>query len=251
MFLIIIIRSGLLFPGHQARNTRVKKRGVISSTWLEKYKPELPDDSHHSNVCSDNLVGNEPESDSFDINEHNFAENGLNDGNNTMSTAGSCESSCLSIEEPGYGMESCQNSSITVERNETMKSPEVNAVINIQDGNEETSVTRKDVMPLKSKRREQNKNHEYLNDNLLPKVTDTCQALKMRCTGVSDSVTITKSTIISNELIGGTDAMDCPQEIVSNKRKAEGRSTELEKPSKKFRTDGENEEELMCDVSQV
>ena len=232
----------------------MKKRGVISSTWLEKYKPELPDDAHHNNVCSDNLVENELESNNFVTNDHNSTEEGLNDGNNTMSTAGSCESSCLSVEEPGYyGMESCQISSIAVERNETMKSPEVNSMTNIQEGNEKTSVKKKDVVPSKSKRREQNKNldNEYLNDDLHPKVTDSCQSLKMRCTVVSDSVTITKPISISNEIVEGTDSMDFPQEIASNKRKAEGRSAEFEKPSKKFKTESENEEEMMCDVSKV
>ena len=241
LFLIIIIRSGLLFPSHQARNIRVKKRGVVSSTWLEKYKPVLPDDLHHSNVCSDSLVGNEPESDNFVTNGLNSTEKGLNDENNTIRTAGACENSCLLVQEPGYAMESCQNSSITVERDETMKSPKVNSMTNIQGGNGETSVNRKGLVPLKTKQREQNKNLDYLNDDLHPKATDSCAASKMRCTGVSESVTSTKTI----------DSMDFPHEIVRNKRKAEGRTTELEKPSKKFKTESENEEEVMCDANKV
>ncbi|KAJ7385001.1 hypothetical protein OS493_018690 [Desmophyllum pertusum] len=65
------ISSSLLCTGHQSRNIRVKKRGAISSAWLEKYKPELPDDADHLVLPSDSLVENTSESENIFSDEKN------------------------------------------------------------------------------------------------------------------------------------------------------------------------------------
>ena len=223
----------MLFSGYQSRNTRVKKRAAVSSAWLEKYKPVLPKDSQHSIPHSDDLVGNECESQNIPINDHNSTEKEVDNENNALSPTRQIASSCPSMEEIVHAKESSLNAPMMEEKNKPRKSPENKLRIN------------KVIVPSKSKQREAKKNldSECLNDDIQQKATDSHQASEKRCLRVSDSF-VANNPIVTNTSVEGkdSDASDSPQEVVSNKRKAEGSTTVLEKPCKRFRPESDNKE---------
>ena len=61
--------SSFLLPNHQSRNVRFKKRGAISSAWLQKCKPELPPNEDHQVLNLDELQENLFESENIPSNE--------------------------------------------------------------------------------------------------------------------------------------------------------------------------------------
>ena len=253
MPLFVIGSSSLLCTGHQSRNIRVKKRGAISSAWLEKYKPELPDDADHLVLPSDSLVENTSESENIFSDEKNSIaeEKGLDRENTTLSTTGQSKISCIS----GNDEEISQNSITAEERNGRKKSPKIKTKTNIlASANEDTcSHKREDNTVVTSKEREEKKRP---NEDLHLKVNDSHQKSRKSCTSVSDVVAVGNPVMSSNELGKDTesalieDATDSPQEIVRNKRKANGKNTEMEKPRKRFRCESNAEEEI-CEESKV
>lgn len=255
MPLFVIGSSSLLCTGHQSRNIRVKKRGAISSAWLEKYKPELPDDADHRVLPSDSLVENTFESENILSDEKNSIaeEKGLDRENTTLSTTGQSKISCIS----GDDEEISQNSITVEERNGRKKYPKIKTKTNIlASANEDTcSHKREDntVVTSKPKEREEKK---CPNEDLHPKVSDSHQTSRKSCTSVSDLVTVGNPIMSSNDFGKDTesalieDATDSPQEIVRNKRKANGKNTEMEKPCKRFRCESNAEEEI-CEEGKV
>lgn len=255
MPLFVIGSSSLLCTGHQSRNIRVKKRGAISSAWLEKYKPELPDDADHLVLPSDSLVENTFESENILSDEKNSIaeEKGLDRENTTLSTTGQSKISCIS----GDDEEISQNSITVEERNGRKKSPKIKTKTNIlASANEDTcSHKREDntVVTSKPKEREEKK---CPNEDLHLKVSDSHQKSRKSCTSVSDLVTVSNPIMSSNDFGKDTesalieDATDSPQEIVRNKRKANGKNTEMEKPCKRFRCESNAEEEI-CEEGKV
>jgi len=145
----MINRSSVPFSGYQARSTRVKKRGAISSAWLDKYKPELPEDSQHSVLHSDNLVENESEPENILTNEGKSSEKGLNKEKKSLLTTGQSESSCLSVEET-ENKEKPQYASSAEERNKTKKSPEVKLMPDSQKSTKEETFKSKNEVSIKS-----------------------------------------------------------------------------------------------------
>lgn len=245
-------RLSVLLPGHQTKNTRAKKRGTISSAWLEKYKPELPNNAHHSEACTDNLVKNEPESKNVPANKVKPVEKGLDDGN---SSSGHIENSCLSIEGLDLvpDMINPQNTSIE-EGNNRKKSAEVKSVTKSQEYTKGRHSNQEHV-ESESKQRDGEKNFDDKRSNANPRleVSDLCQASKKKiCTDVLDSITVTKP-IASTSVIERTDPdpRDFLQEVVSKKRKDEGSTLDKEKPSKKLKIESDNEEEVIFDESKV
>ena len=249
----MINRSSVPFSGYQARSTRVKKRGAISSAWLDKYKPELPEDSQHSVLHSDNLVENESETENVLTKECKSSEKGLNKEKKSLLTTGQSESSCLSVEETENKEKPSQNASSAEERNKTKKSPEVKLMPDSQKSTKEKTFKSKNEVSLKSKQREERKHFdsESSNDDLQLKATNSCQASKKSSTTVSDSFVVFNQ-VVSNNFEEGRelDPGDSTQETASSKRKAKERTTELEKPCKKFRTESDNEE-LIGDEGKV
>lgn len=249
---VVIRRSSVLFPCHQARNTRVKKRGVISSAWLEKYKPELPKDLHHDSILqSGNLVENESEPETVHADEHNSAEKRLNNENNTLPATRQSGSSCLSVEEAGYDKEnSLCNASITEDTIKTTKTLEVELFSGKQECTKEECLKSKDTVS-KSKERERNFDKGSLTDNLHLNITDSHPTSNKRCASTSETFVVTKP-VVSNESKQGADpeSSDSLQEIAAAKRKAEERTIELEKPCKKLRIESDDEEAI-CNESKV
>lgn len=243
-------RLSVLLPGHQTKNTRAKKRGTISSTWLEKYKPELPSNAHHSEACTDNLVENEPESKNVPANKVKPVEKGLDDGN---SSSGHIKNSCLSIEGLDLvpDMINPQNTSIEVGNNRE-KSAEVKSVTKSQECTKGRHSNQEHVeSESKQSDGEKNLDDKCLNGNPRLEVSDLCQASK-KCADVLDSITVTKP-ITSSSVIERTDPdpRDFLQEVVSKKRKDEGSTLDKEKPSKKLKIESDNEEEVIFDESKV
>ena len=199
--LLKINSSRILFPGHHIRNTSVKKKESISSVWLEKYKPELPENSLCNDVShSDDLVKNKSSSDKLSLNEHNFNTKQINNEDNSPSVTVPSESSCPAAKEMVDDRANPHNLSITEKRNSDAGHSE--------------------------------------------KATNSQQVADTRGSSVTNLFGIINPTV-SNTSVGDSDcsSLDPPQEIISLKRKAEERTTELEKPSKRVRNEEETFDE--------
>lgn len=247
-FLFVICSSSLLCSGHQSRNVRVKKRGTISSAWLEKYKPEFPEDTDNKKLHSARLVENK--SDSVNIppdKQMSIAEEkSLDTKNNTLSTTGQSVVSCFSGNDKGTSQ-----SSIVEGRNSKKNDPEINFKTN-NLGSAKLEICKMDdktVLTSKSKERQERK---YQNEDLHLKVSDRHEAPRKSCTSGSDLVV---DSVMSNEpekdfeLAPFEDSRDSLQEITGNKRKADKETTGLEKPHKKFRCESDNED--VCEESKL
>ncbi|KAL9975921.1 hypothetical protein ACROYT_G013140 [Oculina patagonica] len=245
------IGSSLLCSSHQSRNVRVKKRGAISSAWLEKYKPELPEDTDKNKLHSARLVENKSDSVNISPDEQmsTAEEKSLDRENNTLSTTGQSVVPCISEN----GKETSGNS-IVEERNSKKKDPEINfKTNNLGSAKEEickmVDKTKTDVTS-KSKEREEKINQ---NKDLHLKVSNRCEAQRKSCTSDPD---LFATPIVSNEsekdieLTPFEDSGDFPQEVTRNKRKADNETTGQEKPHKKFRCESDNEDEI-CEESKV
>lgn len=250
-FLFVICSSSILCSSHQSRNVRVKKRGAISSAWLEKYKPELPEDIDNKELLSDSLVENKSDSVNVLSDEQmsNAEEKSLERENNTLSTTGQSVVSCISENDRGTS----QNS-IVEGGNSKKKDHEINFKTNNlgsakeeickMDDKTETNVT------SKSKEREEK---NYPNKDLHLKVSGRHEAPRKSCTSGSELVA---DPFMSNDsekdmiLAPFEDSRDPLQEITGNKRKAEKETTGLEKPHKKLRCESDNEDEI-CEGSKV
>ena len=93
--LFVIHSSSLPLTGHQSRNVRMKKRGAISSAWLDKYKPKLPLDTDHCVSHSNSLRGSKSESENIHWDEEMSTTEEKNldreDTDNSFSTTGKSE----------------------------------------------------------------------------------------------------------------------------------------------------------------
>lgn len=229
---------------------RIKKRGTISSAWLEKYKPKL--DTDHCVPHSNSLRESESESENTHCDEEmaTTEEKKSEKENtcNTLSTSRQSEISCV-IEKD---KESSQNSFNVVGRNKQMKSPEIKSKANNLNNTVDGSYKRDDktVVTYNCKGREDEK---YTNKELHLKVSDADESSRKSCTIDSDFVSVS-NPIMSNAL--GEDAesasiensKDSPLEITRHKRKAGRETTELEKPCKKLRCESDIDEEI-CEES--
>ena len=240
--------SRLLFPGHHIRNSSVKKKESISSVWLEKYKPELPENSLCNDVShSDDLVKNQSSSDKLSLNEHNFTTKQINNEDNSPSVTMPSERSCPTAKEMVDDQANPHNLSITEKRNGTRKSPKVNSVTITERSCKEDIFKSEGEGPSNSRQTEAKKNFDsecFSDVGHSKKATNSQQVADSRGSSVTNLFGITNPTV-SNTSVGDGDcsSLDPPQEIMRLKRKAEERTTELEKPSKRVRCDDDNEEE--------
>lgn len=247
--------SRILFPGHHIRNTSVKKKESISSVWLEKYKPELPENSLCNDVShSDNLVKNKSSSDKLSLNEHNATTKQINNEDSPPSVTMPSESSCPAAKEVADGQANPHNLSITEKRNGTRKSPKINSVTITERSSKEDIFKSEGEGPSNSRQTGAKKNFDrecFSDAGHSKKVTDPQQVADTRGSSVTNLFGITNPTV-SNTSVGDSDcsSLDPPQKIMSLKRKAEERTTELEKPSKRVRSEDDNEEETF-DESKV
>ena len=228
--LFFIHSSSLPLSGHQSSNVRIKKRGTISSAWLEKYKPKL--DTDHCMSHSHSLRESKSESENIHCEkEMATSEKKKSERENTCDTC--------SIEKD---KETSQNSFIVV------GSPEIkskrnnlnNAVDGICKKNDKT------VLTYKCKEREDEK---YTNEELHLRVSDADESSRQSCTVGSDFDSVS-NPIMSNafgEVAESTsieESGDSPLKITRNKRKAGRDTTELEKPHKKLRCESDIDEEI-------
>ena len=235
--------------GPQSRNVRIKKRGAISSAWLEKYKPKLLKDTDHC-LDLDSLKENKSESEDTHCDEEMFTTEKTNlEGENTcntLSTKKQIEISC-SIEND---KETSWNSFNVEGRNAKKKSPEVKLRPNSPQSVVDESCKRDDKTVVTSKCKE--KDEKYPNEELHTKVSDPHKSSRKSCLGDSDFISVS-NPIMSNALEDAEpplieDSRDSPLEITRNKRKAGRETTELEKPRKKFRCESDVDEEI-CEES--
>ena len=253
--MLAINSSRILFPGHHIRNTSVKKKEAISSVWLEKYKPELPENSLCNDVSrSDDLVKNESSSGKLSLNEINFTTKQINNEDKSPSVTMPSESSCPTAKEMVDDQTNPHNLSITEKRNGRGKSPKINSVIITERSSKEEIFKSEGEGPSNSRQTETKKNFdsEYFSDaGHSKKATNSQQVADTRGSSVTNLFGITNPTV-SNTSVGESDcsSLDPPQEIMSLKRKAEERTTELEKPSKRVRREVDNGEETF-DESKV
>ena len=253
--LLKINSSRILFPGHHIRNTSVKKKESISSVWLEKYKPELPENSLCNDVShSDDLVKNKSSSDKLSLNEHNFTTKQINNEDSPLSVAMPSESSCPTVKEMADDQANPHHLSITGKRNGTRKSPKINSVAITERSSKEEIFKSEGEGPSNSRQTEAKKNFDsecFSDAGHSKKATNSQQVADTRGSSVTNLFGIINPTV-SNTSVGDGDcsSLDPPQEIISLKRKAEERTTELEKPSKRVRNEDGNEEETF-DESKV
>ena len=249
--LFAIHSSSLPLAGHQSRNARIKKRGTISSAWLEKYKPKLPVDTDHCVSHSSSLRGSRSESENIHRDEEisTTEEKNLDRENTctTLSTTRRSEISCSNENDK----ETSQNSFNVVGRNSKKKNSDsksnANNLESAVDGICERDET---VVTYKCKEREDVK---CTTEELDLKVNDAGESSRKTCTNGSDFVSVS-NPIMSNAL--GEDAesssledsRDSPLEITRNKRKAGRDATDLEKPRKKLRCESDFDEEV-CEES--
>ena len=250
--LFVIHRSSLPLSGHQSRNVRIKKRGTISSAWLEKYKPKL--DTDHCVSHSNSLRESNSESENIHCHEEmsTTEENNLDRENtcNTLSTTEKNEISCSTENDE----ETPLNSLNVARRNTKKKKPEIKLNANNLKSDMDGSCKRDDktVATYKCKEREDEK---YTNEELHLKVSDADESTRKSCTNGSDFVSVS-NPIMSNAL--GEDAesafiedsRDSPVEITRNKRKAGRETSELEKPRKKLRCESDNDEEICEEIKE-
>ena len=253
--LLKINSSRILFPGHHLRNTSVKKKESISSVWLEKYKPELPENSLCNVVShSDDLVKNKSSSDKLSLNEHNFNTKQVNNEDNSPSVTVPSESSCPAAKEMVDDRANPHNLSITEKRNGTRKFPKINSVTITERNSKEEIFKSEGEGPSNSRQTEAKKNFDsecFSDAGHSKKATNSQQVADTRGSSVTNLFGIINPTV-SNTSVGDGDcsSLDPPQEIISLKRKTEERTTELEKPSKRVRNEDCNEEETF-DESKV
>ena len=249
--LFVMHSSSLPLAGHQSRNVRFKKRGTISSAWLEKYKPKLPLDTDHCVSHSNSLRGSESESENIHCDEEmsTTEKKNLDRENtcNTLSTTGKSEISCSNEND----METSQNSLNVVGRNAKVKSPDIKSKANdLKSAVDGICKRDKTVVTYKCKERE---DEEYATEELDAKVSDEDESSRKSCTDGSDFVCVSKP-IMSNglgedaESASVEDSKDSPLEITRSKRKAGSDTTELEKPRKKLRCESDIDEEV-CEES--
>lgn len=249
--LFVIHSSNVPFSGHQSRNVRIKRRGAISSAWLEKYKPKLPEDTDH---CVDSHCLKENKSESEDIlcdEEMSTTEEGNLDRENTCSTLSTIGQSEISFSAEN-DKEASQNSFNVEGRNRKKKCPEIKLKANNLGSAVDDSYKRdgKTVVTSKCKEREDEK---YPNEDLHLMVSDAHELSRKSCTSGSDFVSVA-NPIVSNELVEDAesasieDSRDSPLEITGNKRKASRETTELEKPHKKLRCESDIDGEI-CEES--
>ena len=238
--LFVIHSSSLPLSGHQSRNVRIKKRGTISSAWLEKYKPKL--DTDHCMSHSNSLRDSKYESENIHCEEEMAStEENKSERENTCNTC--------SIEKD---KEMSQNSFIVVGRNTKMKSPEIKSKTNNLNNSVDENCKKNDktVVTYKCKEREDEK---CANEEPHLMVSDADESSRQSCTVGADFVSVS-NPIMSNafgEVAESTsieESGDSPLKITRNKRKAGRDTTELEKPHKKLRCESDIDEEI-CEES--
>lgn len=247
IILFVLHSSSLPLASHQSRNIRIKKRGTISSAWLEKYKPKLPVDTDHCVSHSNSLRESNSESENIHRDEEMSTTEEKKKACNTLSTIGKSESSYSNENDK----ETSQNSFNVVGRNTKMKSPnsksKANNLMSAVDGSCKRDET---VITYKCNEREDEK---YTTEELDLKVSDAEESTRKSCANGSDFVSVSKP-IMSNglgedaESASVEDSRDPPLEITRNKRKAGRDTTEVEKPRKKLRCESDIDEEV-CEES--
>lgn len=249
--LFAIHSSSLPLAGHQSRNARIKKRGTISSAWLEKCKPKLPVDTDHCVSHSSSLRGSrsEPENIHWDEEMSTTKEKNLDRENtcNTLSTTGKSEISCSNED----GKETSPNSFNVVGRNSKKKSSDGQSSANNLESAVDGSCKRNEtVVTYKCKERGDVK---CTTEELDLKVNNADESSRKTCTNGSDFVSVS-NPITSNALredaesVSVEESRDSPLEITRNKRKAGRDTIELEKPLKKLRYESDIDEEV-CEES--
>ena len=249
--LFAIHSSSLPLAGHQSRNARIKKRGTISSAWLEKCKPKLPVDTDHCVSHSSSLRGSrsEPENIHWDEEISTTEEKNLDREKtcNTLSTTGKSEISCSNENDE----EISQNSFNVVGRNSKKKSSDSKSNANNLEGAVDGICKRDETVAMyKCKEREDEK---CTTEEVDLKVSDADETSRKTCTNGSDFVSVS-NPIMSNALgddaesASVEDCRDSPLEITRNKRKAGRDATDLEKPRKKLRCESDIDEEV-CEES--
>lgn len=242
--------SSLPLSGHQSRNVRIKKRGTISSAWLEKYKPKL--DTDHCVSHSNSLRESKSESENIHFDEEmSTSEEKNSDRENTCNTLWTSRQSEISCSIEKY-KETSQNSFNVVEKNTKKKSPEIKSNVNNLKSAVDGSCKRdhETVVTYKCKEREDEK---YTNEELHLQVSDADESSRKSCASGSDFVSLS-NPIMSNALgedaesASIEDSRNSPLEVTRNKRKAGRDTMELEKPCKKLRCESDIDEEI-CEES--
>ena len=229
----------------------MKKRGAISSAWLEKYKPKLPVDTDQCESHSNSLRGSRSESENIHWDEEmsTTEETNLDKENtcNTLSTTGKSEISCSNENDK----ETSLNSFNVMGRNSKAKSPDSKSnASNLESAVDGNCKRDKTVVTSKCNEKEDKK---CTTEELDLKVIDADDSSKKSCTSGSDFVSVS-NPILSNALgedaesASVEDSRDSPLEITRNKRKAGRDATELEKPRKKLRCESDIDEKI-CEES--
>ncbi|XP_068721957.1 ATP-dependent DNA helicase Q4-like isoform X2 [Montipora capricornis] len=219
-----IIGSSIMFPSHQARNNNVKKRAAISSAWLEKYKPDLPEMSHIDDTCTGGLEENKTEFENVLTVEPCFTKNGSDNGTSASIQSESCHQS---NEGPGLNLESAN-----LENNQ-MKSNEAKSISNNLRSMERETLRKKIVSESK-----QDERMSPSNDDVFMKVATACQISRHRST-VTDMSVIAKTPAESIH----PDLGDSAQETLPTKRKAGEQTLDEGQPNKKVKIESEDEED--------
>ena len=221
---------------------------MISSAWLEKYKPELPEDKENNKLLSDSLTENTCKHDSVHIlsdEQISIAEDkSFSSENNTLSTTGQSVVSCISENDK----EISQNAVTVQGRNREKNCSEIKFMTNNLESVKEYSC-KMDDKPVTdaTSMSKQSEEKKYPNEDVHVKVSDSCEAQSKSRTRGSVRVA---DPVLSSELREDTesafikDSRDSPKDIMRNKRKVDRETTELEKPHKKFRCEIDNEEEI-------
>ena len=189
----------------------------------------MPEDIDHQMLNSDNSVENKSELENMPSNEQVpiAGEQWVDKENGTLSSTGQCKINTISVSENDE--EISQNTIIAEDTTGRKKSPETNFKAN------KTIVS-------KNKEKEGKK---YPNVKHHSKVSDSHQTSQKSCTTGSAFVAdlaVSDPTEMETDAIAGS--RDSAQEITGNKRKADGRIMELEKPHKKFRCESDGEEQV-------
>ena len=207
----------------------MKKRGAISSAWLEKYKPDLTENPQEIDANSAFLAEkNDAELRNVSTDESSLSEKGLHDGMSSQQS-GSCD---WSVEGPASNHRLSSFASATGE-----KSYEVKSLSNNPECKENASFGEE---CLKSEQKQQEDRMNKLNGDVCPEVTASCKDISDRFTNMPD---VANSSRTDSEF-------DNPQhEILHRKRKAREGTMDQKQPNKKVRVESKVDEEQGCDES--
>ncbi|PFX35000.1 ATP-dependent DNA helicase Q4 [Stylophora pistillata] len=232
--------SSLLLPNRQSRNVQFRKRGAISSAWLEKCKPELPLNEDHQVLSVSGLQENFLELENSPSNMQTPIAKGkvLDRENCTFSRKSEINVDALSE----IGNETHMN---VAKHSIGRKISPGTGFKAYNKGSAQEPSNKENIKTVASKYKER-ESKTYLNGTQHLKVRDLPQTSQEKCLAGSVSAADPfKLDHMEMKRDPPERSVEASQEIPNHKRKADERTLRnLEKPHKKLRCENDYDEQV-------